>query len=426
MYLTPLQREEPSPQDRGELQDVPRQRIVGTLVMANVVLYCSYVFSYLFQTNVTGFKPLFWYAITVVFAFCLVLMRGWTMLRGASGGFGAWLFIFLCYGIVGAIHSSQSEVSMDGLIEHVESVSLLLAFAILFMTERGVYFARIALLFVVLFGVGMNIIDFLIPTWTRNPGRAAGLYLNANLSGYMLVLAMIASIPLVPWRTRLVFCTCVGLGVLVTFSRSAWLVWIVSVMGLAMSGHFVMRHKGPLIVLMGLTSVALVYGLLGGGLYDLLAETGYSTKLTPDTFARLGASGMAFADNSALSRGEVARHAWEVFTLHPWFGAGLAYTREWGSIGAHNLYLSMAVQGGVVGLALALGLLAVLWRSTTSNGRVLLTAFAVLSLFSHNSLDQPPLLVILALIASLSKQRRDCNDGFLSKEELLPRKAVVP
>ena len=388
-------------------QSVFANRFVGALVMGNVVLYCSYVYLYFFQTNATGFKPLYWYVITIATAFGLLLSQGWTLLQRTSGHFRAWIFVFLCYGIIGAIHSSQSEVTVESLIERVEIAALLMAFVILFMTERGVYFARIALLFVVSFGVFMNLVDFVMPTWTQNPGRSAGLYMNANLSGYMLVLAMIGGIPLVPRRIRFVFCACVGLGVLVTFSRSSWLLWAVAVIGLAMTGHFVLRHKAPAIVLVSLVSVMSVYVLLTGGLYEYVAAAGYSNKLTPDTFARLGAAGGAFMDESAASRKEAAVHAWKVFTEHPWFGAGLGYTREWGfAVEPHNLYLSMAAQGGIFGLFLTLSLLVVLWKVTSGNGRVLLAVFAVLSLFSHNSLDQPPILVIVALIAALGNTFR--------------------
>jgi O-antigen ligase len=373
--------------------------------MGNVVLYCSHAYLYFFQTNATGFKPLYWYVLTVVSAFGLLLVKGWPMPRGGAGSFGAWLYIFLCYGIINAIASSQSAVTMAGFVERIENVALLTAFVILFMTGRGVHFARIGLLFVAAFGAFMNIVDFLLPTWTQNPGRAAGLYLNPNLSGYLLVLAMIGGIDLVPRRIRLLFCIGVGLAVLVTFSRSSWLLWAVAMIGLAVTGYFALRYKGPAILLVGLASVTLVYGLLTGGLYDAIAAAGYSSKLTPDTFARLGAAGGLFADDSASSRGDAALHAWNVFTEHPWFGAGLAYTREWGStVEPHNLYLSVAAQGGIVGLGVILGLLAVLWKMTDGNGRVLLAAFAVLSLFSHNSLEQPPMLVIIALIAAMGAQ----------------------
>lgn len=98
-------------------------------------------------------------------------------------------------------------------------------------------------------------------------------------------------------------------------------------------------------------------------------------------------------------------NAWDVFANNPWLGGGLAYDQSW-QVGAHNTYLRMAAEGGILRLAIFIGLLVVLWNATDSIGRVALVVYAASCLISHDNLRQPALLLILALIATTTKRQR--------------------
>lgn len=72
----------------------------------------------------------------------------------------------------------------------------------------------------------------------------------------------------------------------------------------------------------------------------------------------------ALADASSVDRLLLWRTAWETILQYPWFGLGLGNYSEWVHPGfganipyyAHNLYLDIAVEGGMISLLLFLGI----------------------------------------------------------------------
>lgn len=63
----------------------------------------------------------------------------------------------------------------------------------------------------------------------------------------------------------------------------------------------------------------------------------------------------------------------------------------------------MAVEGGILRLAIFMGLIIVLWNMTDNIGKVMLIIYAVTALTFHDHLRQPALLVLLALIGVAGK-----------------------
>jgi hypothetical protein len=78
-------------------------------------------------------------------------------------------------------------------------------------------------------GVVLNGYDLIYPgTFSINPGRAAGLYMNANGSGMALILGCLIGLPAVPRYWREGFLVVALVGVLATFSREAILAALVA------------------------------------------------------------------------------------------------------------------------------------------------------------------------------------------------------
>jgi len=394
-------------------------RLLQFLGFLIVAIYSSNLYLYYFMKGITGFKPLYWYVMTIGLALSLILVT--QGLTKVPRHILIWLWVFLCYSLFNFLYSSQSAEVQQVLIQNIQSTALLFSFIVI-IQQSGTRNVRLVLLTILFFAVLINFFDFISPTWSKVPGRAAGLYTNPNASGKVLLFLMVASIPLVPLRYRLLFCLFVGFGILVTFSRSTWVLWVIALMGLAGSGDIVLKNKGISFVLMGLLSGAIVYSLLTGGLYSLLADSGAAQYLKPQTIARLGGDRSALAgDASIVSRAEVAKLAWNVFQEYPWLGAGLGYTREWGHILPHNMYLMMAAEGGVLGLAVFVALIIALWHNTDSVGKIIIVLFALKSMSSHNMLDQPTMLILLALIAvsfnlkgSNSEYKKEVSNGVVS------------
>jgi len=368
------------------------------LVFFITALYCSYAYIFFFNAGVTGIKPLYWHLFTISSVLAIILLRLPSEKPSLPRDLTIWLWLFLCNTILCYLYSAQGEIETQALIEGFQLTALLISFLILLKTNDAIKITRFAFFVVLLFSVSINFIDFINPMWTKVAGRAAGLYANPTISGKILVLLMILSVPIIPRKVRLLYCMFAAVGVFLTFSRGPWLFWVIAFIGLAKTGYISLGNRRASVVVAGLLTSFVLYNVLTGGVLELVSGTRIDEYLTPGTLGRLGGIGAAFTDYSAASRAEVAAKAWEVFSMNPWFGAGLAFDQGW-EIGAHNTYLRVAAEGGLVRLAIFLWLIILLWKKTDDIGRVALIVYAVSCLTSHDNLRQPALLMILAFLA---------------------------
>jgi len=363
------------------------------LIIFIVMLYASNAFDYYYP--LTGIKPLYWHMFSIGSAASLLFLSHFSYLKTLPKSLLIWGWVYLTISIFGFLYSSQSAVAEQILIYKVEAVALLFSFWLILHKDGNLKNARIGLIGIVIFGVCMNIVDFQTSAWTTTFGRAAGLYENPNLSGKTLVLSMLASIPLISKKMRIIYCLFVGVGVLLTFSRSSWMLWALVVTGLAITGYFGQKSKGSIVGLVTLMAFFVVYSLITGGALELFVQLGLSDYLTSGTLARLGAEGGGFTDYSTVARIVSSMMAWDAFADNPWIGSGLGYTREWSGIIPHSMYLINAAEGGLLALGVFIAFLIILWRMAGKLGKVLVAGFAFYSLFSHTMLMQPTLLVLI-------------------------------
>ena len=312
-----------------------------------------------------------------------------------------WLWLYLIHGILMFLYSSQNPQGLEMLEMRLLNVALLGTFLMILNLKAGTaILVQKAILCTVLFSTLVNLADFIDPMFSGVEGRAAGFYINPNIAGRMLSLGMVASLPLVAGRLRLLFCLLVGVGVFITFSRSGWLNWAVGIVALTASGHLVFRHKWPGILFFSLLSVGVIYSLVSGIALELLSALNLTQYLTPGTLARISGFESAFTDHSTNERARIAQYSWEVIQQHPLLGTGTDLLRWFTEIRPHNMFLLSQAEGGVPGLLMFLALLWLLWRNTDALGQALLAVYTFSSLFTHNNLEEPAILLILALIAS--------------------------
>ncbi len=405
------------PECGGVQGGMSRPSLWAWLAAVNTFLYCSYVYLHYYETGQTAFKPLYWYVFTIAAMFAMLLLGRASLLKDLPRPLLVWLWAFLVYSIFNFIYSSHSEMAMQALIYNVESAFLFAAFFLLLIQPGAMRMAQWALVLVTLLGTVLNVVDFFTPAWSIVPGRAAGLYGNPTISAKVLALAMVGAVPVLPARLRLLFCAVVGIGIILTFSRAGWILWALGVTGLSVTGFIKFRYKKITAVMVASLAGFLLYALLTGTLLTHLNSVGLDKFLTPDTLERMGGRGHSFGDESATSRAAIALQAWRAFQEAPWVGHGSGYTMEWGYIEPHNMYLAMAANGGLLGLALFLGLLYVIWRYSDPLGKVLCTLYAFSSLTSHNNLDQPAMIYMLALAMACGK--------LAGKDDKRPRKASM-
>jgi len=379
------------------------QRLFYSLIFLNSFIYCSYVYAYIFNAEVAPIKPLYWYLLTVGTVLLLALSRYTKItVHKSQYLYIIWIWVYLCYTLFNFFYSSQDESATNYLVSRIEMIALFCAFFYFLQLEKGVYVTQLSVLSVTVLGVFLNYYDFFSQSLSKVPGRAAGFYINPSVSGEILVLSMVVSIPLVTKRFRLLYCLFVGLGVIVTFGRASWITWAVAVTCLSAIGCFSIKNKALAISLLGFFSLFFVYSLLTGGFLDYLNTTSLSNYLTTNTLGRLGGEGGAFVDDSTYSRLQAALLAWSAFQEHPWLGFGLAYTSEWNYIvPPHNAYLLFAAQGGTLGLIVFLFVFFAIWVATNNIGKIFVIVLAITSLFSHTMLDQPPIIVMISLLVYL-------------------------
>ncbi len=256
---------------------------------------------------------------------------------------------------------------------------------------------------VTVLGSALNIYDFFVPTFSTVVGRAAGLYSNPTISGFMLVLAMTCGLPVlsISWRWVLLFPA--SLAIALTFSRAAWLVLGITVLWFMWQGYFGGRASRYFLVLAAMfTLISLGSAMFSGSLANMVLASPIGPYLDSNTLARLGGSEFA-TDYSAKQRAEVAELAISSFLSgsHSMLGYGIGHTHEWSMpVSTHNMYLMHLVEGGIIGLSFFVSLLVLLWRSASGISRLLVLQIAVSSLFNHSLLDSPGRALFIAIAAS--------------------------
>lgn len=386
--------------------------IVNTLLATTIIWFGSYFYYYGWLIY-NAPQPMYSYLFFVAAFSGITIIVWWrgehlvTARMEQKSHLMLWLLLYAAYGVFAFLRSTQDQMAQQALVDVMKAVVLAGGFALLLRHTSHLSVSEKSFLLLVIFGSIANILDFMHP-WVstavapdRVAGRGAGLYMNPNIAGSFIVLSMIAAIralrPL--WRPCLVLIT--GLGVSVTFSRGAWIMWGFAVVSLTWLGYFSLRYRITATFFGIIVGAGFVLALLFGGVAGLVQEAGIDQYLTHNTAQRLGLGNEQFEDASANSRMALIRRSLHDATNYPFAGNGLGYAEHWqGSGGPHNMFLLFFVEGGIIGLLLYLMMLVVLWSGADRIGKILVTALAINSMFSHHLLKQPGIMLLIGYIAS--------------------------
>ena len=366
-----------------------------------VTVYISNLHGYLYTVG-DAFKLLHYQLAVIGLAAIALIVRHEAILHRLPSALIIWIGLFLILIFSSFLSSAQTQASVDQMIFGLRAGVLLFSFTVLLVPEYRSKEVLYALVFCVLLAVGLHVYDFLNPTFSSNFGRAAGFHQNSNASGKVVAIAMVLSCVVLPKPIRLVYCVIAGIAVLITFSRSAMLLWVIGIIGLAATGNLVFRSKVAAVIVFGGLGLLTILAIVSGSMLDAFQAVGLDKYLTTGTLSRLGGDAAELQDASAAGRINVLWHSLAEFQKHPWFGSGLGATSEWISLQRpHNLYLMLAVEAGIFGLLVFLALIATLWFHTNAVGRVAVVMYAVSSFFTHNNLEHPATLCLLAIMIAL-------------------------
>jgi len=391
-------------------------KLENVLVFINVFIYASYTHLFLSRVSTTqiigisGIKPLYWYLFTVATFLYIVIKNKFSALVNIPHGIWLWIWIFLIQGLIWYLISGQSIQADQALVTDYITVSALLFILIVILNSaERVKIARIALLAVALSVIPGIVSDFFDPLYTKVEGRAAGVYVNPNVAGEMIVLIMIGSLPLIPRKLSFWYCIVMGLVVLITFSRTSITIWIVAMVGLSIGGIFGNKNEKPIIAIGGIVVIIiLALALFSGEALRVMESIGMDRYLTDSTRSRISGLSEAVDDKSADDRLIVARGAWDKIKEKPFLGHGIGYAKEWEyDKSTHNTYLLFFMETGITGLILVLALLVILWNNTDYLGKIMTVVFGLSSMATDSSLRQVGAFLFVALIAVSGRSQKN-------------------
>jgi hypothetical protein len=408
---------------------VPRS-LPDWTVFLSTLWFGSY--AYLYWYGIGGMKPLHSYFVLIGatglwFLARLALLRAGFPARDRwVNAFFLWCAIYFGYALFTHAVLGMGYAEAEPLVIAAQFVAITSAFVLLMSSPRRLSLAMVAFVATAIAATILNIFDFLSPTFSAVVGRAAGLYVNPTISGNWIAMAMVAGLAAVPRRLRPVFVAFCGLGVLLTFSRESWLVWGVALVWIVRQGHLGGVRRSHLKTLMGVTiGGAILVFLFSGGFGQLIGESHVRAYLNENTLARLGISGDVLSGESVDERTFLVFHSLSEAAEAPVLGKGFGYTQNWGSIPRpHNMFLLFFVEGGIVGVGVFAALVLILWRGSGGLGRIVVGLFIVTSFFSHNNLEQPAMMLLIAFaLAHGALARRHTTSSVVAGELALAYRA---
>jgi O-antigen ligase len=312
------------------------------------------------------------------------LNRPMPVLRSPVAGWFAFYFLLTSAWAIFA-KMEIPEVSLF-VLHRYRSIACLVVLALVFDDRRARYCAVLATAACVVLAASLNVAEFLsIVTFDPSPeriaGRSAGFYINPNGAGLAITMGIAAVVEEIPKPLRVPLVLLGAMGVLSTFSRGAMVCFAVAILWLALRGAL-----GTWYVVVGAVAGVLLfsYAFQLAAANDLLNEnTANRLRLAHDDSGRL----------------ELAAMAWRMFLSAPGVGHGLAATQIWG-VGqyAHNMFLTLAAEQGILGL-LAFPALGVALVTSNRAAACFVVVAMVAGLFSHDLLESRPVLLLVALTA---------------------------
>ena len=264
----------------------------------------------------------------------------------------------------------------------------------------------------------LNFFDFLnpgylVPLWMpeANPGRAAGLFMNANQSAYALVLFMAFTFAFCSKKIiNICLCFCLP-AVLITFSRSGiallLILLAINYRSIKISYLLIPGLTLPLFYFFGLSN----FLDLSAGDASLYVNAFENILSRIDIFSLSDASTRSFTDDNRL---ELILLSIEEFNKSIFLGNGFGHTSMWIlEMGPHNMHLFFLVEYGMLGYLFYVIAIMYFFISAFSGYQKLskinmfLAIFLLAGgLFSHTFMIDFQPLTFLAIIACFNEKAK--------------------
>jgi O-antigen ligase len=254
------------------------------------------------------------------------------------------------------------------------------------------------------------IVDFLVPgllypvnTVGAVPGRAAGSFINPTIASEAILLGFIMACGVVKKGVRTLLLLLSGLAIVLTFTRSAIVAWILLYLFLWTKK---VLPKSIVVVVLVVLGIPLVIG----SFETYLSSRPEFAEGINNIEARLHffSSGNV-EDDSSRERLAVLMSSWDLFLHNPIFGAGagatqLGPTYDWPHhVSTHNQFMMLAAEYGLIGISFWIALFFILWRGKYIQDlrlqHAMLFLFLYMTMFTHNMLDASYWLITFSLVS---------------------------
>jgi hypothetical protein len=374
--------------------------IVLGLVYLNIPVYA-------YTLNSALLPKYFYYALFLALGPFLIL-RNKQFVSYLVSPFSLWVVAVVLFNtihLLGAL-AGQDDRTSSVIDARIQILLMVFFLGFVFSITRTAAYERVfpvlAVLVPCLVLVDSHMPGLLYPISTAGtvPGRAAGTFINPTIASEVILLGALLACGVVTKRARLPLFLLAGAGVVMTFTRSAIIAWVLLYI------YLLTRQILPKSVLI-IALVALGIPASMGGLETYLSNRSDIAGGIDNIEARLNFfSSGDVRDDSAQERLAVLKSSWELFLENPVFGAGAAVTEvrstHWPhGVGPHNQFMVLAAEYGLIGISFWVFMAIILWRGRYFQDEAIQRAvfflFLYMTMFTHNMLDAPYWLTTFAL-----------------------------
>lgn len=339
-----------------------------------------------------------------------LLLRFRTWVSYLLSPFALWAFVVISFNVIywyGAY--SDGSLHRAALIStRIQTLIFAIVLGMCFANVRNTRYEKVFPVLALVLPM-MVLADFMAPGFFYPldmdgavRGRSAATIINPTTAGEVMLLLFLLACPVLKQSARTLLLLVVGVGIFLTFSRSAILAWAILWVVLAVTR---VLPRSAMILLLGVTAAAPI--LLASLQIYFETRQEFSPALV-DLQQRLDFfSSGSLKDHSAVERSAVLSDGWQTFINNMVVGAGPGSTESWphaiGNIGPHNQFVLLAAEYGLFGIAMWVSLALIIWKGRYFRDRALQQSmcllFVLMTMFTHNMFDFQFWLLTFALVS---------------------------
>jgi len=386
------------------------------IVFLNAILLFGNVLNYNDRKSWTIMDLKYWTFVNLGLVAILILLDFKNQLKNLQRPIFKWVAFFLAVNCIWGFFSIvvYGNYPVKGADQFNQNmVAILNVFCLfIFIYPESVYeFARKCVLLLGIFGVGMNIYDFLLfdpEQFGPIIGRGAGFYYNATDSSFILCFGFVIAKDLVPSPLRLLYVAWLAVGIVLTQSRGG-----IGMFGLLLifnffSGKFPLSSIFTFVIVGGLA----LYVGYNYGLKDYQKEIIEYTRSFDNIAKRVQSLLTSTSRATEDDRVIVFREYVNLYKQKPILGNGIgaAVSNEWvgdtHAISSHNQFLNYMVDFGLMGMVLMLSFIwCMLYYKGTfllyPDGLTFLFMFLIFANSNHLMFNTPCFLFTYAMFGRL-------------------------